>query len=1453
MPAKSIERSAPHAHRKRGGARADALVALIVAVTVALFALVLAHSAPALADDVATVAHSEDGTATYSSLDDAWNAALSGTVVVMDADWHQERAFGVPSGKSATLKMNGHKVWRGYNESSGGSVFWLYENSTLNLIGSDKADTEFEVVGLTGLDSRDTFTVTSGGLVTGGHSTNSAGGIEMKEGATLNLTNVAVVGNKAYSTDGGGIHTEGDGCTINLENALVEHNAAAGDGGGVYLGGASSSVIAVNSSISYNTAEDGGGVYVNGKESKVALHEGSKVDHNSAVGSGTSHYGGGGLYFNSSGFTLWGNGSGSVSYNTSTSEHGGGVATANSSNGYVGPTLFEGNKAEGDKGGALYVDSSNVSIDGCTFKSNESAGDGGAVYSAGDKLYLSNCTFMSNSSKANGGALFLDHSDWTIKSSTFSGNSASKRGGAVYVNSNGNRMMSTTITGNTAGLEGGGIYVHYQNNVAMGYAARVYGNTRGPLEDGNADDVFLDDSGAYHAYIDWVIWTGAPASCVGIRTGSTGTRELVRDLGSDYVPGYFFLDLGNSFHIFYDDEDKTVSQIPGAVTHKVTVNGAEVGEYSQGATVTVDGRDYATETQAFCRWNASGSTGLWNASDVLSDYESPVQTLIMPGVDVDLAAVYVDRLASVSIQLDAPTPASALPAAATLTAPDGKQVTASVTWVKATVDGTEEASGPAEFSATYVATITALQKVSDGWAFSLTSDAQTTPTAMGADGANWTHSASVDKLTGTLTVVTRAYTTRDKDLVSIGDIADVEVVAGTASEALAAAVPASVSGTLEDASAVDLALDVDAVDWSACVDAAGASILDAQGRVVEHPDAEQTCSYTVDVPLLSPKGVSIPESLSKASLTVVVSHTDRTVTFDAANGTQATDSSVAWGKAVAKPANPVWEGRSFLGWYVQGSDEKYDFSAPVISDITLEAHWKLLEYKVEFDSDGGTPQPDAQAVSWGSCAQDPGAPTKEGAIFQGWYAQGSSEKYDFSAIVTSNVRLTAHWEPVILTVTFAAEGATPDTQTVSVEWGKTVSGPTTQPTKEGWTLSGWRVEGSEADYDLATPVTSNLTLVAVWTPVTYKVVFQPRNGEASTTVEAVHGQTVAQPDDPTRNGYTFVGWYVADNEPYEFSNPVVQNLRIYAVWEEIDTSRFIDVPEDAWYYPYVTQVARWRIMTGYTDEDGNLTGYFGPEDTLTRAHVATVLWRLLGEPYYHGTEAPFPDVSDPEAYYYEAVAWCKETGIVTGYEAGPNAGRFVPDKPVSREELAVMVYRLAAFVHLDTSDPSPDNFNACEDWRLVSSWAREASVWCAAKGIISGKNTAEGTKRLDPQQGATRAQAAKVFVTLIMVGSEQDPDESAEEALAAVEEAPTFDDTATFDDVEPAEGEQDVADQDEAAGAEQGDVQLVETGVADAGQAGRESVDVGDSARADQSEQADDSAQFDAVATLEAA
>ncbi|WP_050342886.1 BspA family leucine-rich repeat surface protein [Olsenella sp. oral taxon 807] len=204
---------------------------------------------------------------------------------------------------------------------------------------------------------------------------------------------------------------------------------------------------------------------------------------------------------------------------------------------------------------------------------------------------------------------------------------------------------------------------------------------------------------------------------------------------------------------------------------------------------------------------------------------------------------------------------------------------------------------------------------------------------------------------------------------------------------------------------------------------------------------------------------------------------------------------------------------------------------------------------------------------------------------------------------------------------------------------------------------------------------------------------------------------------------------------------------------------FSDVPAGHWALAegaggesYLAAVVRMGLMTGYGDPaTGRLTGRFGPEDGVTRAQVVTVLYRRANPGSTDTTTGAHAEnatsLSDNESgqYYTAAVNWAVRTGVVTGYTAGPDAGRFVPDREISREELATMVHRFAALE--GASDSVPDSaYGGAPDAGDVSGWASGHVAWCYAHQVLTGH---ADTGLLEPQGTATRAQMAKMAVQTI--------------------------------------------------------------------------------------------------------
>ena len=323
------------------------------------------------------------------------------------------------------------------------------------------------------------------------------------------------------------------------------------------------------------------------------------------------------------------------------------------------------------------------------------------------------------------------------------------------------------------------------------------------------------------------------------------------------------------------------------------------------------------------------------------------------------------------------------------------------------------------------------------------------------------------------------------------------------------------------------------------------------------------------------------------------------------------------------------------------------------------------------------------------------------------------------------------------------------------------------PMRAGHTFKGWYSDkGLTKAYDFNASVKGSITLYAKWAPNRYTVTFNSNGGTSVKAQSVTYGAKASKPADPTKSGFYFKGWYADKGltRAFDFSSAVKGNLTLYAKWEQMPPTSFKDVPAGEWYTDWVTQAAKRGLMTGLKDDAGvYYTGYFEPDSAVTRAMVATVLWRVAGSPAC--SSGALWDVQGHWAY--EAVAWCMSKGIVTGYTSGPNAGCFLPDNEVTREELATMAYRFAKWAGVKTANPPSASFNAASDTWAVSSWARDAMVWCGASGVLTGF-TGEDRPLLLPQGTATRAQAAKIFTQMDkLAGGELSPYAEAEDRPVA--------------------------------------------------------------------------------------
>ena len=311
-----------------------------------------------------------------------------------------------------------------------------------------------------------------------------------------------------------------------------------------------------------------------------------------------------------------------------------------------------------------------------------------------------------------------------------------------------------------------------------------------------------------------------------------------------------------------------------------------------------------------------------------------------------------------------------------------------------------------------------------------------------------------------------------------------------------------------------------------------------------------------------------------ANLTPNVVKQRRTITFTTNTTTpdKIDDQYVYDGDSVTKPADPTKEHYTFDGWY-KDDDSKYDFNTLVSGDLHLSAKWIPETYVIKFDVNGhglDTAPGDIKDVPYNSTFKKPDDPTETGYTFIGWYTDSAlTNKFEFdedgtSKPITDNtyeITLYAKWEINKYTVTFDFNTGKPSTpKTEEVEYGNPVSEPA-KPTNTGYTFGGWYTDkactdGKEftfgADGKSTTPITDHITLYAKWEINKYTVTFDV-DGQTDRIppVSVEHGNGVSKPTDPTKEGYTFDGWYTDatyTNKYTLWGDSITRNTTFYARW-----------------------------------------------------------------------------------------------------------------------------------------------------------------------------------------------------------------------------------------------------------------------------------------------------------------
>lgn len=244
------------------------------------------------------------------------------------------------------------------------------------------------------------------------------------------------------------------------------------------------------------------------------------------------------------------------------------------------------------------------------------------------------------------------------------------------------------------------------------------------------------------------------------------------------------------------------------------------------------------------------------------------------------------------------------------------------------------------------------------------------------------------------------------------------------------------------------------------------------------------------------------------------------------------------------------------------------------------------------------------------------------------------------------------------------------------------------------------------------------------------VSFNSNGGSTVASAKVKKEGTVSVPGAPVKDGFVFDGWYT-DKElthKYDFSTVVTKSFTLYAKWTENEAAtglKFTDVKKDAWYYDVIKTAVEKGLMNGISETE------FAPELEVTRGMFVTILYRAAGEPEV-AAMSDFTDVS-ADAYYAKAVAWASANKIVNGI----TDELFAPNANITREQMAVMLYRYKKAQNAETEITYTDKDE-------ISDYALDAIAWANEAGIMTGNENGS----FAPMRNSSRAEAAAVFVRL---------------------------------------------------------------------------------------------------------
>ena len=432
---------------------------------------------------------------------------------------------------------------------------------------------------------------------------------------------------------------------------------------------------------------------------------------------------------------------------------------------------------------------------------------------------------------------------------------------------------------------------------------------------------------------------------------------------------------------------------------------------------------------------------------------------------------------------------------------------------------------------------------------------------------------------------------------------------------------------------------------------------------------------------------------------------------------------------------------SYFMW-LDGNGKSYEPGDSVPADVTeLTVQWTAPTYTVTLHANGGTiNNGNVTEYTYGVGATLPTDVTRTGYTFKGWYYNENLTGSPVTAISnteTGNKEYWAKWEINQYTITYVLAGGTAEGNpgTYTIETGAFTL---TNPTKSGYTFTGWSGTGLDGENNMTVTIptgsTGNRTYTAHWryngSGHSYSYYTIKATAGAGGSISPSGNVSVREGRDQTftitpDKGYAVAnvkidGKSIGAVKSYTFEN-VSRTHTIEVIFMKANgnpqTGVFVDVATGSYYEDAVD----WAVENGITK--GTDDTHFSPDGICTRAQAVTFLWRTAGSPASKTSTMPFTDVP-VGSYYYDAVLWAVENGITKG----TSDTTFSPNMTCSRAQIVTFLWR-------SEKSPAAGTANPFADVKSTAYYA-DAVLWAVKENITKGTTSTT----FSPNADCTRAQ-----------------------------------------------------------------------------------------------------------------